>query len=125
MVAGYHPAARIVLCSTLGERLGATSHSRMRSHTSNPCPMRIPSIPGIAFLQDDDCHWYFCPASKVQEAEDHLEAEYLYWVRRPYEEDPRLLPPKAPSWLRIVGGSPDLITKDTPEVLALQKGFPL
>lgn len=76
--------------------------------------MKIPAIPGIAFVQDDDCHWYFCPAFKADEAEAHLEAVCEFWNNPPDDEE--VMPPHDPDWLIATGGAPSLI-KATDEVV--------
>lgn len=83
--------------------------------------MKIPSIPGIAFLQDDDSHWYFCPAGKVDEAEAHLEAVGEFWQNPPDDLD--AYPPDDPDWLNAVGGCPSTVKPTDPAVLSIQSKY--
>ena len=80
--------------------------------------MQIPSIPGIAFVQDDDCRWYFCPASKVDEAYAHLGEVGEFWQSPP--DDMEAYPPEDPNWLHSVGGCPSTVKATDPEVLSIQ-----
>lgn len=56
-------------------------------------------------IQDDDGHWYVCPADKADEACRVLAAITAYWGGRDYDGDP----PGTPEYLRPVGGSPSLV----------------
>lgn len=55
-------------------------------------------------LQDDDCHWYVCPADKEHEVNRYFEAVSKFWDDPEGKEEP-----KEPEDLIRVGGSPSLV----------------
>ena len=57
-------------------------------------------------VQDDDGHWYVCPADKRGEAEEYFDLMADYWSP---ENDGSGSPPKVPLWLERVGGAPSLV----------------
>lgn len=59
----------------------------------------------FVLIQDDDGHWFVCPAEREQEAYRMLEAISRYWGEHQYD---KVAPPE-PDFLKEVGGSPSLV----------------
>lgn len=60
----------------------------------------------FVLLNDDDGHWYVCPADRQRDAEAFFSASATYWSPdSKYEGDP----PEDPDWLVPVGGAPSLV----------------
>lgn len=68
----------------------------------------------FVLIQDDDSHWYICPADKEKEASAILAAITKYWAYDPGNEKNEL--PTMPDWLRSIGGSPSLVKFQKPRV---------
>jgi hypothetical protein len=62
----------------------------------------------FVLIQDDDCHWYVCPADNEAEAHSYFEAVSRYWEDGPLATDAGT-EPTHPEWLVRVGGSPSLV----------------
>lgn len=59
-------------------------------------------------IQDDDCHWYVCPADKERKAEAFFEASHAYWEPGSNRLHQGKVPVQ-PDWLLEIGGSPTLV----------------
>jgi hypothetical protein len=66
-----------------------------------PGPERV----WYVLIQDDDCHWYVCPAGKQEEAAAYFEAV----EQHADGPDESLALPEEPVWLERVGGAPSLV----------------
>lgn len=66
----------------------------------------------FCLIQDEDCHWYICPAQFVEAAEAYFEKVSDYWNEMPDDVDE----PEQPEYLQQVGGSPSLVTFTNPIV---------
>lgn len=62
-------------------------------------------IDEFVLIQDDDGHWYVCPAEKQGEASEAFEAIDTYWQDMEAEGDA----PEVPPYLVRVGGAPSLV----------------
>ncbi len=60
-------------------------------------------------IQDEDSHWYVCPADKQEEAMDYFQTVSAYWDSPPRWKD-RDNEPEEPGYLVEVGGAPSLVT---------------
>ncbi len=71
-----------------------------------PADAKAPNTPQPqaehVLVQDEDSHWYVCPADKESEANDYFEAVGNYW--RDAKDD--AAEPREPDWLYQIGGSP-------------------
>lgn len=63
-------------------------------------------------IQDDDSHWYVCPADRVEEAQAAFAAVAAYWGAREYVGEA----PDVPDWCQPVGGAPSLVTFTDPVI---------
>lgn len=59
----------------------------------------------FVLIQDEDCHWYVCPADKEEEASEYFEEVSQYWDTPRKSGDP----PVMPDYLDRVGGAPSLV----------------
>lgn len=60
--------------------------------------------------RDDDSHWYYIPADKVDEWNQYVESSSRYWRERNYDAETYALP----EWARPIGGSPTSLTFTDP-----------